>query len=229
MKFKCISTGSDGNAFVLTNDQGHHLLLEAGIPLPQIKRGLHYDIENLQGCVVSHSHLDHSLSVSKIRKMGIPMLLPYKLESKRLRTMIGDYIIETFPLPHNGVENRGFLITSGEQTVCFMTDFEYCPYDLTSRNIDTMIIEMNYQADRISDMDEHRRHVVLGHSEEKTTIEILKQNIKSLKNVIFIHMSNSGSLDRELAMKHVREVIPEYITVEWANPGKTYNISLIPF
>lgn len=229
MTLKTIATGSSGNCYILTSDNDKHLILDAGIPIAEIKKGLNYDVENVVGAIVSHSHKDHSLSVNKLKKMGIPIWQPYLSDKVRMRTRLGEFEIECFNVPHNGTPNRAFLIKVDGSTILYCTDFEYCPYDLTSRNIDTMIIEMNYQADRISDMDEHRQHVVLGHAEEKTTIEILKQNIKSIKNVILIHMSNSGSLDRGLAMKHVREVIPEYIVVEWAIPGKTYNISLIPF
>jgi hypothetical protein len=38
MTLKCISTGSDGNAFVLTNDSGRHLMVEAGLPIGELKR-----------------------------------------------------------------------------------------------------------------------------------------------------------------------------------------------
>jgi hypothetical protein len=170
------------------------------------------------------------MSADKFRKMGIPLFEPYKdTEHKRLRTRLGEFTVESFPVPHNGCENRGFLIKTEEQTICFMTDLEYCPYDLSSQKIDTMIIELNYQEELISDIDEHRRHVVLGHCSESTTIGILKQNIKYLKNVILIHMSTSGYLNRNIAMKRIREEIPEYINVCWAKPNTNYNISLIPF
>ena len=109
MKLKCIATGSDGNSYAIKADNGEILLLDAGIPLDEIKKGIGFDVGNLVGCAVTHEHKDHSLSVSKLRKMGVPMLLPYRLEAKRIRTMIGSYIIESFPVPHNGVENRAFL------------------------------------------------------------------------------------------------------------------------
>ena len=86
MTLKCIATSSDGNSFVLTNDDGKHLLIEAGLPVPQIKKGLNYDIENLQGLIVSHCHNDHALSVEKIRQMGVPVFLPYKLGKKHIRS-----------------------------------------------------------------------------------------------------------------------------------------------
>ena len=229
MTLKCIATGSDGNSYAIKADNGEILLLEAGIPLDEIKKGIGFDVGNLVGCAVTHEHKDHSLSVSKLRKMGVPMLLPYRLEAKRIRTMIGNYIIESFPVPHNGVENRAFIITIDGVKILYATDFEFIPYDLSNQGINIALVEMNYQTDRITDMDEHRRHVVFGHAEEKTTIEFLSTIKKNLRKVILCHMSKSGSLDRRLAMNNLREVIPEYISINWATEGESYIISEVPF
>ena len=229
MTLKCIATGSDGNSFAIKADNGEILLLDAGIPLDEIKKGIGFDVGNLVGCAVTHEHKDHSLSVSKLRKMGVPMLLPYRLEAKRIRTMIGNYIIESFPVPHNGVENRAFIITIDGVKILYATDYEYIPYDLSNQGINIALVEMNYQMDRIANMDEHRRHVVFGHAEEKTTIEFLSTIKKNLRKVILCHMSKSGSLDRRLAMNNLREVIPEYISINWATEGESYIISEVPF
>ena len=229
MTLKCIATGSDGNSYAIKADNGEILLLDAGIPIDEIKKGIGFDVGHLEGCVVSHEHKDHSLSVSKLRKMGVPMLLPYRLEAKRLRTMIGSYIIESFPVPHNGVENRAFLITIDGVKILYATDYEYIPYDLSNQGINIALVEMNYQTNRIADMDEHRRHVVLGHAEEKTVIDFLSTIKKNLRKVILCHMSKSGSLDKRTAMDNLREVIPEYISIDWATAGESYNISTIPF
>jgi hypothetical protein len=162
--------------------------------------------------------------------MGIKVFAPYWAEKvKRAKTRLGEFEIESFDLPHNGTENRGFLIKVDGTTICYLTDLEYCGWDLSSKEINVMLIELNYQTERIVDMDNHRQHTVLGHSEEKTTIGIIENSMKHLRNVILCHMSNSGALDRELAMKNIREVIPAYISVEWAVPGQTYDISEIPF
>lgn len=161
--------------------------------------------------------------------MGIPVWQPYLSENKHQRTHLGDFVCESYELPHNGCPNVGYLIRAGNQTIAYMTDMTYCKWDLSSKEINVMLIELNYQKERIVDMDTHRQHTVLGHSEEKTTIGIIENSMKHLRNVILCHMSNSGALDRELAMQHIREVVPKYISVEWAVPGQIYDISEIPF
>ena len=227
MTLKCLSTGSTANCYILTHE-GKHLILDMGIPVPEIKKGMDFDIGNVVGALCTHCHKDHSLSVEKLKKMGIPVWQPYLSEHKRQRTRIGDFQIECFDVPHNGTENRGFLITMGGTTFLYCTDYEYIPYDLSKRNINVMLLEMNYQKHRITD-NSHLTHVVLGHAEEQTAIGVIQQNLKCLRAVILCHMSNSGGLDRELAMQHIREIVPEYISTNWAKAGESYDISECPF
>lgn len=229
MILKCLSTGSKANCYILTSESGKHLILDAGVTVPEIKKGLNFDIANVEGCLVTHEHKDHSLSADKIANFS-PVWKPYESEQKKLHTHLGEFDITSFDVPHNGVENRGFLIGVDEQMILYVTDFEYIPYNLASKNIDTMLIELNYQAENIEDNpNNHMSHVILGHAEEKVTIEILRQNTKSLRSVILCHMSNSGNLNRELAMKNIKDVLPNYVQVSWAKAGQTYNISRVPF
>lgn len=229
MTLKTIATGSTGNCYILTADNGKQLILDAGIPIAEIKRGLDFDVENVVGVIVTHCHKDHSLSVSKLRTMGIPVWTPYTSDHVRQKTRLGEFIIECFDVPHNGTPCRAFIIKLEGTTVLYCTDYEYIPYRLDKKQINVMLIEMNYQTDRIADMDSHRQHTVLGHAEERTTIDVIAKNVKHLRKVILCHMSKSGSLDRELAMKHIREVVPDYIEVVWAKENTTEDISDCPF
>ena len=229
MTLKTIATGSTGNCYILTSDSGKHLILDAGIPIAEIKKGLNFDIANVVGAIVTHCHNDHSLSVGKLRIMGIPTWCPYYSDKVRQKTHLGDFEIECFDVPHNGTPNRAFLITVDESTILYCTDFEYVPYDLSKKNINVMLIELNYQSDKIADMDNHRQHTVLGHAEEQTTIGAILKNKRNLRKVILCHMSKSGSLNRETAMQHIREVVPDYIDVVWARENTVEDISECPF
>lgn len=229
MTLKCIATSSEGNSFILTNDDGKHLLIEAGLPIPQIKKSLNYDIENLQALITSHSHSDHAMSVEKIRQMGVPVFLPYKLGKKHIRTMLDDFMVESFQVPHNGTDNYGFLIDIDEQRICYMCDLEYCPYDLSDKDINVLIIECNYISDLVDDDIPNLRHKCLGHLELETCLGIIKMCQKRLHKVILIHMSKGVTMDRERAMKRIREEIPFYVEVDFAKSGETYDLNKIPF
>ena len=227
MTLKCLATGSKANCYVLKRDNGEMLILDAGLPIHEIKKGIGFDVANLKGAVVTHSHKDHSLSAEKLKQLT-PVWEPYLSEQKRQHTHLGDFDIQCFDLPHNGVENRGFIIKVDGQTICYMTDLEYCPYSLTSQNIDTMIVECNYMKNLVPDNLPNLQHKVLGHCELDTTTGILQGSLRTLKHIILVHMGQ-GTLDREKAMERIRDVVPEYITVMWARADKNYDISACPF
>ena len=209
MKIKSIGTGSSGNAYILTTSDGKHLLLDAGLPIQEIKIGLNFDIGNLEGCVISHKHNDHSKSASKLENMGIRVFRPYNIEQDILKTQIGSFAITSFPVPHNGTPNRAFIIKADGETVLYLTDAEYCEYKLKSENITAMLVECNYQADMIANSD-HREHLCLGHTELSTCRDFVAQNATdALKTVILIHASESGCLNKGNAVKVVQEIVPK--------------------
>ena len=73
MKLKCIATGSTGNCYLLTSDSGETLIIDCGIPINEIKKGLDWNIRNVVGVLCTHRHQDHSKSVKYFEAMGIPI------------------------------------------------------------------------------------------------------------------------------------------------------------
>ena len=57
MKLKCIATGSTGNCYALTSNSGETLILDCGIPIKEIKKGLDWNIRGIKGVIISHTHL----------------------------------------------------------------------------------------------------------------------------------------------------------------------------
>ena len=224
MKITTIGTGSKGNAYILTSEDGKHLLLDAGLPIMEIKKGLDFDVGNLQGCIVTHSHQDHSMSAQKLETMGIRVFRPYLMEQEILKTTMGDFRITSFPVPHNGTECRGFLIVADNKAVLYATDFEYIKYRFKSKMLDAMLIECNYQADRMTAENEHRNHVFPGHCELSTCRDFVAENATNeLKTVILCHASNSGGLDKYYAVETVQAAVPQ-AKVYMARKGLTVDI-----
>jgi glyoxylase-like metal-dependent hydrolase (beta-lactamase superfamily II) len=52
-----IATGSTGNSYYIKSDNGEILLLDAGIPIADIKRGIGYEVGSVVGCLITHKHL----------------------------------------------------------------------------------------------------------------------------------------------------------------------------
>lgn len=111
-------------------------------------------------------------------------------------------------------------------TVLYATDFEYIPYNLTKQKINVALIEMNYQQ-KIMDgleIDKHIAHTVTGHASDVTTTEFILHNKKHLQNVILCHYSKSGNMNREEALKELKDKLPKYIDVRWAISGESISL-----
>lgn len=56
MRLGCGGTGSTGNSYFIRSNSDEILILDAGLPIRNIKRMINYDIANVVGCIISHSH-----------------------------------------------------------------------------------------------------------------------------------------------------------------------------
>lgn len=57
MRLCCIGSGSDGNCYFLEDSHGDILLLDLGLSVREIKKGIQFRISNVVGALVTHSHL----------------------------------------------------------------------------------------------------------------------------------------------------------------------------
>lgn len=56
MKLTIVGTGSKGNCYILSNEK-ESLVIEVGVSYKKILRGLNYNVKDVVGVVISHSHL----------------------------------------------------------------------------------------------------------------------------------------------------------------------------
>ena len=57
MKLKCLGSSSAGNCYLLTSNIEETLILDCGIPIKEIKKGLDWHIRGIKGMIISHAHL----------------------------------------------------------------------------------------------------------------------------------------------------------------------------
>lgn len=201
MKLKCIATGSTGNCYTLTSNSGETLILDCGIPIKEIKKGLNWNIRNVVGCIVSHVHSDHSKSIKDFEAMGIPVFAPYR----SLKPMIiGDYRLKIQAFDLTTVDGRwthtnadgsecpcyGFLITHPEiGRMLYITDTELIKWRF--KDINHILLGANYDKDLIDrDNTGKANHVFRGHLSIDTACDFVKANYSdSLQNVIMCHLS----------------------------------------
>ena len=124
-----------------------------------------------------------------MKKYGIPVWQPYLDEKKIQKKQFGSFNVKCFDLPHDGTENRGFLIEADRQKILYMTDFEYCRYVFKKQNVNHILIECNYQQEYVDRDLPNFEHKVRGHCSLDTCKEFVKTNAtNSLETVMLLHM-----------------------------------------
>lgn len=120
-------------------------------------------------------------------------------------------------MPHDGTENRGFLIGVDGEKILYMTDFEYCPYVFAKQKVNHILIEANNITTLLDKGKANYEHSIRGHANIDVTCKFLEVNkTNELRTVILCHLSSECS-DETLFKKMARNVAncPVYI----ANAG----------
>lgn len=204
MRLHCIATGSTGNCYTLTSNSGETLILDCGIPIKEIKKGLNWNIRNVIGCIVSHVHSDHSKSVKDLEAMGIPILAPYLGDSCKSMNM-GGFTVKSFDLTtidgswtHTDANGEpcpiyGFLIMHPEMgRMLYITDCEVVKWKF--KDINHILLGVNYDKDLINRDTGKANHVFRGHLSIDTACDFVKANYSdSLQNVIMCHLSSENA------------------------------------
>ena len=232
MTLKCIGSGSSGNCYTLTSDSGEALILDCGIPINEIKKGLNWNIRNVVGCIVSHVHSDHSKSVKDLGDMGIPVFAPY-ISEKPMKIGNGDFRVQACDLTtldgrwtHTDANGEpcqiyGFLITHKEMgRMLYATDTELIKWRFKS--INHILLGVNYDKDLIDNEDSAKvNHVYRGHMSIDTACDFVKaNNSKDLQNVIMCHLSSENA-DSDSFIEKMKKVACG-VNVDVAEPNREW-------
>lgn len=233
MKLKCLGSSSAGNCYLLTSNSGETLILDCGIPIKKIKKGLNWNVKDVVGVLCTHRHLDHSKSVKDFRQMGIPI---YGLYSKAvpMRTMkIGEFNVKPFDLTtidgswtHTHANGEpcpifGFLIAHKEMgKMLYITDCELIKWKF--KGINHILLGVNYDKDLIDRENIGKaNHVFRGHLSIDTACDFVKANYSdSLQNVIMCHLSSENA-DRDNFIEKMKKVVYG-ANVDVAEPSKEW-------
>ena len=219
MRLKCLGSSSAGNCYLLTSNNGETLILDCGIPIKEIKKGLDWNIKDVVGVLCTHKHLDHSKSLNDFKSMGIPSFAPYeKFEPHFYTKIYGEFEVKDFPLTttdnswtHTNADGSecpcyGFLITHPEMgRMLYITDTNLIKWRF--KDINHILLGVNYDKDLIDrDNTGKANHVFRGHLSIDTACDFVKANYSdSLQNVIMCHLS-SESADSDSFIEKMKKV-----------------------
>ena len=230
MQIKILASGSSGNCYLLDNGEDR-LLIEAGIRFKRIQEGLDFATAKLSGCLISHAHMDHAISIEKLLHIGVDCYMSQgtadalkcnghttHIVEHRIPFDVGAWHILPFSVEHDVDGALGFLLTSGDEKILYATDTSYLKYIFSG--LTRVMIECNYSLDilreNVSGGDiplAHKNRVMRSHMSLDTLIEFFKANdLSRLKEVYLLHLSNENS-DAELFKETIEGItgVPVYI------------------
>ena len=213
MDIKVIASGSSGNAYRIS-DGVTSVLLDAGIPLKTLQKALNFRVRDISGCLITHSHGDHSKAAKDLAKVGINIytsqgtieacgLVGHRFKViKALKEMqIGTFTILPFDVQHDAPESLGFLLTSratGEKLLYF-TDTYYIKYKFSG--LTHIMGECNYSLDIVEHSVKQGYipqalvpRLIKSHMSLEHFLELLKANdLSKVKQIYLLHLSNNNS------------------------------------
>ncbi|RDY58903.1 MBL fold metallo-hydrolase [Flagellimonas nanhaiensis] len=247
MRLKVFSSSSKGNAYALIDSKGNSLLLECGVPVVEIKKFLDFNLEGIQGCLLSHLHGDHSKYHKQYLDSGIHVAMGIEtatglgienhhrvkiIEANRKYTsMLNEFTV----IPVNMVHDTpcfGFVIKHEEMgNLVFITDSYYSPFKFS--NITHWLVEANY-SEGIIDSEGYgttnslvRNRVLESHMSIENLVKLFRANdMSKTKNIVLTHLSDTNSNEKEF-IKIIQRSTGKMVHV--ASPGLVLDISINPF
>ena len=203
------ASGSTGNCYKVT-DGRTPLLLECGIGLKEIQKGLNFRTSEIAACLISHEHKDHCKAIRDVLKAGIDCYISrgtaeaLGLSGHRLHIIkakqqfkIGSWAILPFETQHDAADPLGFLLANQDgEKLLYATDTYYIRYRF--QGLTHIMIETNYS------MDILRANVEAGLVGPALKTRIMKSHF-SLENVKKFLQANDLSKVQEIWLLHLSD------------------------
>ncbi|MDI9413367.1 MAG: MBL fold metallo-hydrolase [Bacillota bacterium] len=225
MDIKVLASGSKGNAYLIS-DGVTQILLECGISIKRIRKGLDFRLSEVKACLVTHEHGDHSKAITDVLRAGIDIYTSpgtigaLGLENHRLRPVkdkqsfeVGTWQVIAFDTQHDAKEPLGFLLHSKatSERLVFATDTYYVRYKFP--RLTHVMIECNYASDILqANVDAGlvhpamRKRLLTSHFSLDNVKEFLKANdLSQVREIWLLHLSD-GNSDAERFKKEIMEL-----------------------
>lgn len=223
IKIKSYGSGSQGNCYLVSNEECN-ILLECGFNINYIIKRLIADnvkISDLSSVFISHVHKDHSMALHDLHDYMIPIycsnqtIQKYNLSnvndlSKKSFIKIKNIDVIALRVKHGDCECYGFIFHDEDSTILFLTDFMLMEYDLSEFKFDEIFIETNYCENKINQILENEnadnlikvQRQINTHCSLENAITYLKNmNLSKCKKINGIHLSKEFANEKEIIFK----------------------------
>ena len=233
MKICVLASGSEGNVTYVETNQ-HKILLDIGTTVKYVKdrlSELSVRLEEIDYVFITHVHADHVkglktliksyhpyICVSPIMFAELPELHNYdKVFLYDRNTELDDAKIEIIKTSHDASDSRGFIITSNNASVVYLTDTGY----INQRNFELLknkqlyLFESNHDIEMLINgpYPKFLKDRVLGPyghlSNKDSSVYLAKLIGKDTKKIVLMHLSQKNNTE-EKALETIKEVFAEY-------------------
>ena len=235
LKFCSLFSGSTGNS-LLVESENSKILIDAGESAKKIENALsllNVKIDEIDGIIVTHEHIDHVKSLGTIsKKFNIPVYANVEtwnaMPEQKAKICEGnqknfeinndfeikDLKLQPFSIPHDAANPCGFNIFNKKQKISVATDLGHITPEIVEslRKSKFILLEANYDPDILKYSQypyslKQRISGPKGHLSNQNSGTLISELMKSgLKNVMLGHLSKENNFP-ELAYKTVVEEI----------------------
>lgn len=224
MKLISIASGSSGNCFLVASEKTT-LLVDAGLSRKKLKHGLEhagYSIENIDGILATHEHIDHIRGIGVITRRDKIQVYSTKgtlngiFNTKSLGKLdkdyfnlisisetftIGDIKIKPFETFHDVNEPCGYTFKKGSKKAGIITDTGTYNSKIVDELLDVnaLLIESNHDLEMLDNGDypyflKERIKSNIGHMSNDTCSELLNKILhQDLEGIILAHLSKDNN------------------------------------
>lgn len=212
MEVQVFASGSKGNCYRLVGGNSP-LLLEAGLPWREIQRLCGFRTSELVGCLVSHSHQDHTRAVPDLLRAGIDCYMSrgtaetLGVSGHRVHVVkaleqfkVGEWTVLAFDAVHDAPEPLNYLLAhpSGAKLV-YVTDTAYCKYRF--RGLTHVMVEANYSLEILNENVDSgtvpvdmKKRLLKTHMSLETCLDFLRANdLSQVEAIYLLHLSDDNS------------------------------------
>lgn len=152
MELICLGSSSNGNAYILKQDNDC-LLIECGFEFAKLVKKLHsrnIALTQISAVAVTHEHNDHSRALNDLENYGIQNISSKNTDNNNQNQLLQHssmFSLYSFPVKHD-VKAVGFSITNNKtkEQILFINDTSCCslPDDVLNTKYDYIFIECNH-------------------------------------------------------------------------------------
>lgn len=223
MTFKQLYSGSDGNLYIVTANNGKQLLIECGVTWKKLVQALDHDLHNIEGCLLSHEHADHSKSVKDVITSGINIFassgtfaaLGFGITNRRCLIMGDDvkgttdtFQFTSYSINHDAAEPLLFIVKADDEYLLFATDTSHITQAF-GHKFNIIAIECSYDKDTLERKVKagtiHEivaKRLLTSHLEKQDCMTYLNEfcDLTKCHEIHLLHISGDNN-DRQLCKK----------------------------